>query len=143
MNKFLTTIVFMSVLLFAPAAMASDECEVQDACVAMFGDHTSTKPAVDDMVCIWFSQRHPSEVKLVLYASPPTGDGAEGEGILFTADNDKGTRGKYCFGAWRLDETAWIMVCNDSRADGMNHIAIAELRQKGEFDLCVIGEGCL
>jgi hypothetical protein len=115
MHKFLKVCAFViALLLFAPAAMAGENCEARNDCIP-FGDSRPARAAVDDMVCIWFNQSRPGDVMLVLYEEPSRDGRPEGSGILFEKTRWHDVRSKYCFGAWRLDDAQWIMLCGNSR----------------------------
>jgi hypothetical protein len=139
MHKFLKVCAFViALLLFAPAAMAGENCEARNDCIP-FGDSRPARAAVDDMVCIWFNQSRPGDVMLVLYEEPSRDGRPEGSGILFEKTRWHDVRSKYCFGAWRLDDAQWIMLCNTpDGAVTLDAGAIARLRRVGEIDVGLI-----
>jgi hypothetical protein len=147
MHKFLKICAFAIALLFlVPAAMAGEDCEVEDVCVATMGATTPVKAPVDNMVCVWFTQKHAGDVMIVLYADAPVGDSHVGTEILFEKTRHHDERSKYCFGAWRLDGAVWLLVCTDKGLKGEHATrgipSLTRLREEGEIDLCSLSTGC-
>ena len=144
MHKFLK-IAFTAISLlffFVTAALAGEECAPSAACVATFGDPAPAKESVDDMVCVWFTQKHAGNVMIVLYENPPTGEEHEGSKVLFEKTRWHPARSKYCFGRWRLEGVVWMLVCNDSEHATRGIPSITRLREDGDIDLCSLSAGC-
>ena len=143
MNTFLkVSAVAVPLLFFAPAVMAGEDCEVKDVCIATMGDSAPAKAPVDNMVCVWFTQKHAGDVTIFLYADAPVGDSHVGTEILFEKTRHHPERSKYCFGPQRLDGVVWMMVCNDAEHATRGVPSLTRLREEGEIDLCSLSTGC-
>ncbi len=148
MHKFFITLtlIFSLVLSSGSAVQAGQSCEEGTACVDIIGSITPATAPVDDMVCVWFTQRVAGVVKIVLYAKPPVGDSHVGSGVLFEKARWHPTRSRYCFGKWRLEGAVWMLVCTDKGPKGEHATrgipSLTKLRDTGSIDVCSLGQGC-
>lgn len=140
MHRFLMTFT-LGLFAFSTAALAGDECR-QNPCIATFSTPAPPVAPVDDMVCVNFTQRRAGDVMIVLYANPPRGEEHEGSGILFKKNRWQSRQGKYCFGRWRLNGVAWLLVCNDAEHATRGVLSLTRLREEGAIELCSLSHGC-
>jgi hypothetical protein len=129
--------VLLAVLLssFSVPVMAGG-CDKSRECSG-FHNPTPAKPAVRDMVCIWFSHEQAGNVQIILYTQ-------ENGDITYQKTRwHQAGRDKLCFGAQRLQGVTWLVVCDDWGHATRGVPSITRLKEEGEIDVCALSDaGC-
>ncbi len=131
MRNLFLTLLFVLSLALSPFAAQAGECTTDAVCTG-FHNPTPAKPAVDNMVCIWFTQPHAGDVQLILYTQ-------EGGSITYQKTRWHAERDKLCFGAWRLKGVSWLVVCDDWGHATRGIPSITRLMETGEIDVGYLG----
>jgi len=137
----------ITAFFFSPAQAGGEaNCVVSVQCNAYHSGGHGLKPAVPDMVCFTFTQKHPDFVVFTLYdvlvnpdnLSDPANHISYGP---IKHEKMDGMNGQFCVGHQRVEGAVFVVLCNQNDAHSYRDLPdLQEGLKSGTVAMCLNGD---